>query len=119
MIVRGVEGVDRIGIGGRRRDIRVEKDRGVGPRRAYGDTVSIHAIAGDAAARRRPREGDPRGGHAGGLEAGGGGGGLWRPGGGGLGARGPRQPAGGGAAGGPPFFAAPRASRGAVRRTRS
>src|SRR5256885_5477223 len=89
-----------MGMGGRRRDIRVEEDRVVGPRRADGNTVSVHAIAGDAAARRRPREGDPRGGHAGGLEAGGGGGGLWRRGGRGMGEGAPPRPGGGGARGG-------------------
>src|SRR5438094_9070336 len=76
MIVREVEGIDRIGIGGRSRDIRVEEGRGVGPGRRDGGAVSVHRIAGDAAARRRPREGGACRGHAGGVEAGRGGGGT-------------------------------------------
>src|SRR5213083_2853379 len=95
--VYDVEGVDRIGVVGRRRDVRVEEDRGVGPRRADGGTVSVHGIAGDAAARRRPREGDPRGGHAGGLEADGRGGDSWRRGGSGMEDGAHRDPVGGGA----------------------
>src|SRR5216110_3849530 len=74
MIVQEVEGVDRIRVGGRWRHIRIQEDRGVGPGHPDGETVSVHGVAGDAAAGRRPREGDPCGGHAGGLEADGGGG---------------------------------------------
>src|SRR5438094_885725 len=84
MIVGEVEGVDRIRVGGQRRHILVHEDRGVGPRRADGGTVSVHGIAGDATGGRRPREGDPRGGDTGGLEAGGRGGGRKRCGGGGM-----------------------------------
>src|SRR5205809_4900440 len=76
MIVREVEGVDRIRVGGRWRRILVDEDRRVGPCRPDGGTVSVDGIAGDAAAGWQPREGDPCRGHAGGPEAGGGGG--WR-----------------------------------------
>src|SRR5438445_3188441 len=84
MIVRAVEGVDRICIGGQWRHVLVHVGRGVGPCRPDGrtvqvqdrdgGTVSVQGIAGDAAGGGRPREGDPGGGHAGDLEAGGGGG---------------------------------------------
>src|SRR5438034_78865 len=58
MIVREVEGVDRIGIGGRSRDIRVEEGRGVGPCRPDGGTVSVHGVPGDAATGWRPGAGE-------------------------------------------------------------
>src|SRR5437773_2650963 len=74
MIVREVEGVDRIRVGGRGRHLRIQEDRGVGPRRPDGGTVPVHRVARDAAAGGRPREGDPCRGHAGGREVGGGGG---------------------------------------------
>src|SRR5436190_5528741 len=74
MIVRKVEGVDRIRVGGRRRHIFVYEARDIGPCRSDGGTVSVHGIAGDAAGGRRPGERDPCGGHAGGPEAGGRGG---------------------------------------------
>src|SRR2546425_6216664 len=111
MIVHEVEGVDRIRVGGRRRDIPVHEDRGVGPRRPDGGTVSVHGVAGDAAGGRRPGEGDPGGGHAGGLEAGGGGGGRGRRGGGGMKDGAHRVPVGGGGKGGRPVLAARGARR--------
>src|SRR5207249_10164291 len=114
MIVGEVEGVDRIRVGGRRRHILVHEDRGVGLRRADGRTVAVHGIAGDTARRGgRPREGDPCGGHARGLEAGGGGGRHGRRSGGGVedGAR--RVPGGGGGTGGRPDLGA-RGARGDV-----
>src|SRR2546426_10563152 len=78
MIVREVEGVDRIRVRGRGRHIRIEEARGVGPGRPDGETASVHGVPGDAAAGRRPREGDSRGGRAHGAETGGGGGGNGR-----------------------------------------
>src|SRR5205809_6402617 len=111
MIVREVEGVDRIGVGGRSRDIRVEEGRGVGPGRPDGGTVSVHGIAGDAAARRRPREGGACRGHAGGVEAGRGGGGHGRRAGNGVEDGAHRVPAAGGAKGGRPLLGARRARR--------
>src|SRR5437867_13181515 len=103
MIVREVEGVDRISIGGRSRDVRVEEGRGVGPGRPDGGTVSVHGVAGDAAAGRRPRESDPYGCHAGGRETGGGGGGHGRRGGIGTEDGAHRIPVGGSAKGGRPL----------------
>src|SRR5437867_2518913 len=81
MIVREVEGVDRIRVAGCRRRVRVQERRRVGPRRPDGGTVSVQGVAGDAAGGRRPGEGDSGGGHAAGLEAGGGGGSRGRGGG--------------------------------------
>src|SRR5207245_2302195 len=78
VIVREVESVDRIRVGGRGRHLRIQEDRGVGSRRSDGGTVAVHGVAGDAAGGRRPREGDPCGGDAGGLKASGGGGWLLR-----------------------------------------
>src|SRR3989454_10856658 len=100
MIVREVEGVDRISIGGRSRDIRVEEGRGVGPGRPDGGTPSVHGVAGDAAGGRRPRDRDPCGCHAGGVETGGGGGGDGRGGGGWGGGGGHRGTRGGAGRGG-------------------
>src|SRR5205823_9859534 len=106
MIVREVEAVDRISIGGRSRDIRVEEGRGVGPGRPDGGTVSVDGVAGDAAGGRRPREGDPCGCHAGGVETGGGGGRHGRRGGIGMEDGAPREPVGGGAKRGRPLLGA-------------
>src|SRR5437899_1457870 len=88
MTVHAVEGVDRVRVGGESRHVIVDERRGVGPCRPDDGPVAVHGIAGRVAGGGRPREGDPRGGHAGGLEAGGGGGGVgrgpgWWPGGGG------------------------------------
>src|SRR3989454_10301693 len=102
MIVREVEGVDRISIGGRSRDIRVEEGRGVGPGRPDGGTPSVHGVAGDAAGGRRPRDRDPCGCHAGGVETGGGGGGDGGGGGVGGGEGADTRPVGGGGGGGRP-----------------
>src|SRR5207245_8224465 len=100
VIVREVESVDRIRVGGRGRHLRSQEDRGVGSRRAEGGTVAVHGVAGDAAGGRRPREGDPCGGDAGGLKAGGGGGWLLRRGGSGMEDGAHRVPVGGGGKGG-------------------
>src|SRR3989442_14789008 len=110
MLVGDVEGVDGIGVGGQWRHILVHVGRGVGPcppdlgtvqeQDRDGGTVPVHGIAGDAAGGRRPRERDPCGGHAGGLEAGGGGGCPGRSGGGGGEEGGPPRPGRGGGAGG-------------------
>src|SRR3989442_15324500 len=103
MIVGEVEGVDRIRVDGRRRHILVHEDRAVGPRRADGGTVAVHGIAGDTARRGgRPREGDPCGGGARGLEGGGGGGGHGRRRGVGGEEGAHRQPLGDGGEGGRP-----------------
>ena len=84
MIVREVEGVNRIRVRGRWRHIRIQEGRGAEPCRPDGRAVSVHGIAGDAAGGRRPREGDPCRGHAGGLQAGGTGGWLRWAGGSGM-----------------------------------
>src|SRR2546427_13171945 len=106
MIVREVEGVDRVRVGGRARHTLVHEGRGVGPCAPDGGTVSVHGVAGDAAGGRRPREGDPGGGHAGRLEAAGGGGRRWRGGGTGVEGGAHRGPVGGGGKGGRPRGAA-------------
>src|SRR5947207_14696624 len=126
MLVGEVEGVDRIRVDGQRRHILVHEGRGIGPcppdRGAVQEqdrdrgTVAVQGIAGDTAGGRRPREGDPCGGHAGGREAGGGGG--WPGRGGGKGAKGGahRGPVGGGGRGGRPVV---RGGRGGGRVLRS
>src|SRR5881396_17932 len=106
MIVPAVEGVDRVRVGRHWRHILVHEDRGVGPCRPDGGTVAIHGIAGEVAARRRPRDGNPRGGHAGGLEAGGAGGCVGRGGGTGIKDGAHREPVGGGGKGGRAVLAA-------------
>src|SRR5438093_12575364 len=111
MIVREVEGVDRIRVAGCRRRVRVQERRRVGPRRPDGGTVSVHGVAGDAAGGRRPGEGDPGGGHAGGREAGGGGGSRGRGGGKGMKDGAHRVPVGGRGEGGRPVLAARGARR--------
>src|SRR5438552_10923302 len=96
MIVREVEGVDRIRERGRWGRVRIQEGRRVGPCRPDGGTAAVHGIAGDAAGGGRPREGDPGGGHAGGLGAGGGGGRHGRGRGSGVGHGGHRTRVGGG-----------------------
>src|SRR5207247_6162205 len=112
MLVGEVEGVDRIRVGGQWRHILVHEGRGIGPcppdRGAVQEqdrdrgTVAVQGIAGDTAGGRRPREGDPCGGHAGGREAGGGGGCPGRGGGEGTKDGAHRVPIGGGGEGGGP-----------------
>src|SRR5437763_6005421 len=123
MLVGEVEGVDRIRVDGQRRHILVHEGRGIGPcppdRGAVQEqdrdrgTVAVQGIAGDTAGGRRPREGDPCGGHAGGREAGGGGGCPRRGGGKGTKDGAHRVPIGGGGQGGRPLLAA-RGARGDV-----
>src|SRR5207245_9987987 len=95
------------------RSVLVDGGRGVGACGPDGGSISVDGIAGDGAAGRRPREGDPRGGHTGGLEAGGGG--RWRGRGRGTGMEdgAHRVPVGRGRQGGRPVLAA-RGARGDV-----
>src|SRR5439155_19491571 len=74
--------------------------------RPDGGTVAVHGIAGDVAGGGRPREADPRGGHAGGLEAGRAGGCAGRGGGLGMKDGAHREPVGGGGKGGRAVLAA-------------
>src|SRR5947208_6597648 len=106
MIVREIEGVDRIRVDGRWRHVRIREGRGVGRCRSDGGTVSVYGVAGDAAGGWRPREGDPRGGYAGGPEAGGSGGRLWRGGRIGMEDGAHRVPVGAGPKGGRPVLSA-------------
>src|SRR2546429_497792 len=110
-MVREGEGVDRIRERGRWRRVRIQEGRRVGPCRPDGGTAAVHGIAGDAAGGGRPREGDPCGGHAGGLEAGGGGGRHGRRRGSGMEDGAHRVPVGGGGEGGRPVLAARGARR--------
>src|SRR5438093_13694867 len=111
MVVREVEGVHRIRVSGRRRHVRVDEGRAVGPRRPGGGTVPVRGVAGDARGGRRPREGGPCGGHAGGLESGGGGRSLGGGGGKGMEDGGQRVPVGGRGQGGRPLLSTRRAGR--------
>src|SRR5438876_3034759 len=123
MLFGEVEGVDRIRVDGQRRHILVHEGRGIGPcppdRGAVQEqdrdrgTVAVQGIAGDTAGGRRPREGDPCGGHAGGREAGGGGGCPGRGGGKGMKDGAHRVPIGGGGEGARSMLAA-RGARGDV-----
>src|SRR5947199_2324696 len=123
MLVGEVEGIDRIRVGGQWRHILVHEGRGVGPcppdrgtvqeQDRNRGTVSVQGISGDAARGRRPRQRDPCGGQAGGLQAGGGGGCPGRGGGKGMKDGAHRVPVGGGGKSGRPLLAA-RGARGDV-----
>src|SRR5207247_9534467 len=106
LTVHAVEGVDRVRVGGESRHVLVDERRGVGPCRPDDGPVAVHGIAGRVAGGGRPRDGNPRGGHAGGLEAGGAGGSVGRGGGTGIKDGAHHEPVGGGGKGGRAVLAA-------------